>query len=139
MGCGYEVVRLNGTIGAIFKNWLVKNYPDKTYKVWKQIESLHGGKVNDTMWGRRLTGEGNYAAIIARLFQASKEKYFEGRQLPILNRNKFRRGGNLTLFLISDRSEVGFNLVPQQVIKGFPFPDQVCFPVIDQHFGRPQP
>jgi len=97
-GCAYEVVRLNGSIGAIFKNWLVKNYPDKTYKVWKQIESLHGGKVNDTMWGRRLTGEGNYAAIIAWLFQASKEKYFEGRQLPILNRNKLRRGGNLTLF-----------------------------------------
>ena len=98
VGCGYEVVRLNGTIGTIFKDWLVKNYPEKSYKVWKQIETLHGGKVNDTEWGRRLIGEGNYATMIARLFQTSKEKYFEGRQLPVLNRNKFRRGGNLTLF-----------------------------------------
>ena len=98
VGCRHEVVRLNGTIGTIFKDWLVKNYPEKSYKVWKQIETLHGGKVNDTEWGRRLLGEGNYATMIARLFQTSKEKYFEGRQLPVLNRNKFRRGGNLTLF-----------------------------------------
>lgn len=98
VGCGYEVVRLNGNIGIIFKDWLVKNYPDKLYKVWSQIESLHGGKVNDTEWGRRLLGDGNFAVMIARLFQTSKERYFKGRKMPVLDRSKFRKGGNLTLF-----------------------------------------
>ena len=97
-GSGYEVVRLNGSIGKIFKDWLVKNYPDRTVKVWTQIESLHGGKVNDTEWNRRLIGEGNFALMIAHLYQTSKEKYFAGRSMPVLNRTHFRKGGNLTLF-----------------------------------------
>ncbi len=98
LGCGYEVVRLNGSVGSIFKDWLVKSFPDKAFKVWSQIESMHGGQVNDSEWGRRLTGDGKYASMIARLFQTSKEKHFKDRQMPTLNRNKFRKGGNLTLF-----------------------------------------
>ena len=97
-GSGYEVVRLNGSIGKIFKDWMVKNYPDKTVKVWTQIESMHGGKVNDTEWQRRLLGEGNFAIMIAKLYQASKDKYFRGRSMPVLDRTHFRKGGNLTLF-----------------------------------------
>ncbi len=98
VGCAYEVIRLNGSVGSIFKDWLVKNFPDKALKVWSQIESLHGGSVNDSEWGRRLIGDGKYALMIARLFQTSKEKYCKDRQMPSLNRNKFRKGGNLTLF-----------------------------------------
>jgi len=97
-GSGYEVVRLNGSIGKIFKDWLVKNYPDKTTKVWNQIESMHGGKVNDSEWTRRLLGEGNFAIMIANLYQAAREKHFAGRTMPILDRTRFRKGGNLTLF-----------------------------------------
>ncbi len=97
-GCGYEVVRLNGSVGNIFKDWLVKSFPDKALKVWSQIESLHGGQVNDSEWGRRLTGDGKYAALIAQLFQTSKDKYFKERKMPSLNRTKFRKLGNLTLF-----------------------------------------
>lgn len=98
VGCGYEVVRLNGSVGAIFKDWLVKNFPDKALKVWSQIESLHGGKVNDSEWGRRLVGEGKFAALIARLYQTAKDRYFKDKAMPALNRTKFRKGGNLTLF-----------------------------------------
>jgi DNA repair photolyase len=97
-GCGYEVVRLNGSVGSIFKDWLVKNFPDKALKVWSQIESLHGGKVNDSEWGRRMIGDGKYALMIARLYQTSKERHFKDRAMPTLNRTKFRKGGNLTLF-----------------------------------------
>ncbi len=97
-GCGYEVVRLNGSVGTIFKDWLVKNFPDKALKVWSQIESLHGGKVNDSEWGRRMIGDGKYAMMIARLYQTSKDKYMKDRQIPNLCRTKFRKGGNLTLF-----------------------------------------
>ena len=50
---GYTVVRLNGAIGEIFKDWLDKNFPDRAAKVWNQIMALHGGNVNDSEWGRR--------------------------------------------------------------------------------------
>jgi DNA repair photolyase len=95
---GMTVVRLNGSIGKIFEDWLRKNFPDRFEKVWNQICSLHGGNVNDSQFGRRMSGEGNHADIIHQLFQTSKKKYFGDRKMPPINVNAFRKGGNLSLF-----------------------------------------
>jgi DNA repair photolyase len=97
LGAGMSVVRLNGAIGKIFEDWLRKNFPDRFDKVWNQICSLHGGNVNDSEFGRRMTGEGNHAEIIHQLFRTSRRKYFEGRSFPVMNLTLFR-GANLTLF-----------------------------------------
>jgi len=91
-------VRLNGSIGKIFEDWLRKNFPDRFDKVWNQISSAHGGHVNDSNFGRRMTGDGNFADIIHQLFRTSRKKYFGERTLPPMNLTKFRRGGNLNLF-----------------------------------------
>ncbi len=95
---GMTVVRLNGSIGPIFEDWLKKNFPDRFEKVWNQICSLHGGKTNDSRYGTRMQGEGKIAEIIHQLFRTSKRKYFAGRQLPPYDLTKFRKAGNLTLF-----------------------------------------
>jgi hypothetical protein len=92
------VVRLNGAIGKIFEDWLRKNFPDRFGKVWNQICDLHGGDVNDSVFGRRMRGEGNLANIINQLYNTSKKKYFEGRSFPPINLTAFRKGGNLSLF-----------------------------------------
>jgi DNA repair photolyase len=95
---GMTVVRLNGSIGRIFEDWLRKNFPDRFDKVWNQICALHGGNVNDSQFGRRMTGEGNFADTIHQLFRVSKKKYFGDRRMPAIDLTKFRRGGNLSLF-----------------------------------------
>ncbi len=97
-GVGMTVVRLNGSIGKIFEDWLRKNFPDRFEKVWNQICALHGGNVNDSQFGRRMTGEGPYAEIIKQLFRTSKRKYFHDRTMPPFDLTKFRKGGNLSLF-----------------------------------------
>ncbi len=94
----YTVVRLNGSIGDIFKDWLVKTFPDRAHKVWRGICSLHGGKVNDTEWGRRMTGDGHIADAISQLFRSSKNRYFGELSLPAYDCSRFRRNKNLTLF-----------------------------------------
>jgi len=94
----YTVVRLNGAIAEIFKDWLCKNFPDRASKVLRLIGSMHGGKVNDTMWGRRIKGDGKIAQTINQLFTISKNKYFKGRSVPEYDLTKFRRNGNLDLF-----------------------------------------
>jgi DNA repair photolyase len=66
---GYTVVRLNGAIGGIFKDWLQKNYPDRFDKVWHMIQSCHGGLVNDSRFGNRMRGDGNIAQLISDNFQ----------------------------------------------------------------------
>lgn len=72
---GYTMVRLNGAVGGIFRDWLDKNYPDRADKVWHQIENIHGGKVNDSRFGTRIKGEGAIAESIRKLFKISCEKY----------------------------------------------------------------
>lgn len=98
LSAGMTIVRLNGTIGKIFEDWLRKNFPDRFDKVWNQISSLHGGQVNDSVFGRRMVGEGNIADAIHQLFKASKKKYFKGKSMPALDLTHFRKGGNLSLF-----------------------------------------
>jgi DNA repair photolyase len=95
---GMTVVRLNGSIGKIFEDWLRKNFPDRFEKVWNQICSMHGGSVNDSQFGRRMRGEGNIADMIHQLHRSSKKKYFADRELPPYDLTKFRRGGMLSLF-----------------------------------------
>jgi DNA repair photolyase len=95
---GMTVVRLNGSIGQLFEDWLRKNFPDRFEKVWNQICSLHGGNINDSQFGRRMSGDGNIADVIHQLHRASKKKYFKDREMPPYDLTKFRRGGTLSLF-----------------------------------------
>ncbi|HSI91569.1 MAG TPA: PA0069 family radical SAM protein, partial [Adhaeribacter sp.] len=57
----YTIVRLNGSIGKIFEDWLRKAFPDRAEKVLYQIADCHGGQLNDSRFGTRITGEGNFA------------------------------------------------------------------------------
>ncbi|MCY1512996.1 radical SAM mobile pair protein B [compost metagenome] len=66
---GYTIVRLNGAIHEIFKDWLQKNFPDRFEKVWHQIQACHDGQVNDSRFGTRMHGEGNIAQIIRDTFK----------------------------------------------------------------------
>lgn len=95
----YTVVRLNGAIGDLFKDWLRKNFSDRYDKVLHQIEGLHDGRLNDSEFGRRMKGDGPYASIIKQLFDTAHRKYFDQAKKRIkLNTAVFRRGGNYQLF-----------------------------------------
>jgi DNA repair photolyase len=98
LNAGMTIVRLNGSIGVLFEDWLRKNFPDRFDKVWNQICSLHDGNVNDSQFGRRMRGQGNIADAIHQLFHSSKKKYFTGKSMPVYDLTKFRKGGMLSLF-----------------------------------------
>jgi len=98
LNAGMTIVRLNGSIGVLFEDWLRKNFPDRFDKVWNQICSLHDGNVNDSQFGRRMRGEGNIADAIHQLFRSSKKKHFTGKSMPVYDLTKFRKGGMLSLF-----------------------------------------
>jgi len=98
LNAGMTIVRLNGSIGKIFEDWLRKNFPDRFEKVWNQICAVHGGNVNDSQFGRRMRGEGQEADAIHQLFRASKKKYLAGKTMPVYDLTKFKKGGSLSLF-----------------------------------------
>ena len=85
----YTMVRLNGAVKDIFQHWLQTQFPEKAEKVWHLIEEAHGGQVNDSRFGVRMTGEGPVADIINQQFK----KYCQAYRLQTkgfkLNSKKF--------------------------------------------------
>ena len=99
LSAGYTVVRLNGAVGDIFTDWIVKNFPYRAEKVLNQIKECHGGKLNDSRIGLRMKGEGPIAENIKNLFKISENKYFSSHKLPALSVSHFRKEGmQLELF-----------------------------------------
>jgi len=98
---GYTIVRLNGSIADIFKDWIHKNFPDRAEKVLHHIESMHGGNLNDSRYGKRMRGEGNIAESINQLFKISVKKHFGNKPKFEFNLNAFKRpnkSGQMELF-----------------------------------------
>jgi DNA repair photolyase len=96
---GYTVVRLNGAIGGIFKDWLQKNYPDRFEKVWHMIQSCHGGLVNDSRFGNRMRGDGNIAQLINDSFKLHCRINKLNTVRPELDSSQFRiPGSQIRLF-----------------------------------------
>ncbi len=96
---GYTLVRLNGAIGNIFKDWLYKAFPDRADKVWHQICECHDGQVSDSRWGNRITGDGKYAELIRDQFKLYCRKYNFNEDKSELNTTLFRRLKNKQLSL----------------------------------------
>lgn len=96
----YTVLRTNGAVEHVFRTWLQQHFPDRAAKVIAQTSELHGGRMNDSVSGRRMKGEGPYAESIRRLFTVFRKRYFGDRTFPVLDRTKFIRPpeGQLDLF-----------------------------------------
>jgi DNA repair photolyase len=88
---GYTVVRLNDAVKVIFNDWLYKNFPDRADKVWHHIESMHGGQVNDSNFGRRMRGEGNIADLIKQQFRVHTKRVGLNMEKFEFNTSLFQR------------------------------------------------
>ncbi|GAA4940120.1 PA0069 family radical SAM protein [Algibacter agarivorans] len=97
---GHTIVRLNGAIGEIFTDWIKKTMPDRADKVLHQIESCHGGTLNDSRYGTRMRGEGKIAEQINTLVKLARQKYFKDKKMPKLNCDLHEqfKDGQLKLF-----------------------------------------
>jgi DNA repair photolyase len=97
---GYTIVRLNGAIAAIFKNWLEHTFPDRAQKVLNLIADCHGGQLNDSRFKVRMRGEGNYAEMIRQQFHLYRKQFNLDQERFQFNMNEFVRvkPGQLRLF-----------------------------------------
>lgn len=89
----YTFIRLNGAIKLLFHDWLYKNFPDRADKVWHLIEQAHGGKVNDSQWGRRMRGEGPIADLVAQQYEKWTRRYGLNQERWELDCTQFSRPG----------------------------------------------
>jgi|SRR6185437_3141186 len=96
---GYTIVRLNGQIAMVFKDWIFKNYPDRAERVWHHIEECHGGSVNDSRFTKRMRGQGNIAESIKQLFKLSVRKFMGNPPAFSFNTSEFKSNGHEQLSL----------------------------------------
>ncbi|RMF35482.1 MAG: PA0069 family radical SAM protein [Alphaproteobacteria bacterium] len=84
------VLRLPREVAGLFREWLQASYPHRAARVMRQVRELHGGRDYDPEWGRRLTGEGVLAALIARRVAAARKRHGLAERGPELRRDLFR-------------------------------------------------
>ncbi|QPC95315.1 PA0069 family radical SAM protein [Mesorhizobium sp. INR15] len=71
---GYVVLRLPLEVSPIFKDWLLRHYPDRYRHVMSLIRSMRDGKDYDSEWGKRMKGAGPYAWQIGRRFEITAKR-----------------------------------------------------------------
>ncbi len=78
---GYVLLRLPMEVSPLFRDWLLRNYPDRYRRVISVLQAMRGGKGYDSHWGKRMSGEGPYAWQLGRRFElAAKRLGFNHRK-----------------------------------------------------------
>ena len=88
---GYVVLRLPGSVEAVFLDWLDRSFPDQKEKIIGRIQSLRGGEMYDSKFGSRMTGQGIWADQLAKLFETFANKFGLQKRVPKLNTSLFSR------------------------------------------------
>ena len=100
LAAGFTIVRLNGSIAEIFSDWIYKAFPDRAEKVLNMIKSCHDGKLNDSDFGRRMSGEGKIAQSIHQMFRMACNRFMVGREMPEYDYSLFvpKKGKQTSMF-----------------------------------------
>ncbi|MDT8345059.1 MAG: PA0069 family radical SAM protein [Thermohalobaculum sp.] len=99
---GWIALRLPREVAGLFREWLEREFPGRAAKVLGRVREMHGGQDYDPAWGRRLTGEGVHASLLARRFEVARTRLGLARRPAALRCDLFRppprAGDQLTLF-----------------------------------------
>jgi DNA repair photolyase len=92
----YVILRLPNELKALFKEWLAAHYPQRADHVISIVRQMRGGKDNDSRFGQRMSGTGNYAELIAKRFDIACRRFNlncregAGRERPELDCSRFK-------------------------------------------------
>ena len=102
VAASYVMLRLPLEVAALFRKWLEDRFPDRAAHIMSRVRDMQGGRDYDPQWGRRMTGTGPFAEILAQRFRiASSRLGLQRRLAPLrtdLYRVPIRKGEQLSLF-----------------------------------------
>jgi DNA repair photolyase len=98
----YVLLRLPLEVSPLFRDWLLRNYPDRYRHVMSLVRSMRGGKDYDADFSKRMKGSGPYAWQIGRRFEMATKRLGMGRRGLPLRDDLFIRpdGGGIQLSLL---------------------------------------
>lgn len=85
----YILLRLPGEVSPLFRDWLLREYPDRYNRVLNLLHSMRGGKDYDAKFGERMRGNGPYAWQIGNRFEIACRKIGLNRECYELNAGLF--------------------------------------------------
>jgi DNA repair photolyase len=87
---GYVLLRLPHEVSPLFRDWLQTHLPQRAEHVMSTIQQLRGGKDYDARFGKRFSGDGVYAELLARRFDLAYRRLgFDRRRHQGLDVRKF--------------------------------------------------
>ncbi|SIP98963.1 DNA repair photolyase [Rhizobium sp. RU35A] len=98
----YVLLRLPLEVSPLFRDWLLRHYPDRYRHVMSLVRSMRGGKDYDAEFGKRMKGAGPYAWQISRRFELATKRLGLGRRGMPLRDDLFvpPAGGGVQLSLL---------------------------------------
>jgi len=85
----YTVVRLPWEVSPLFEEWLQAHFPERARRVMNRIREMRGGRNYDAEFGRRMTGEGAWAQLIAQRFRRASARHGFSDAWPSLRLDLF--------------------------------------------------
>jgi DNA repair photolyase len=86
----YVLLRLPYELKGLFRDWLEVHLPQRAAHVMSLINQSRGGKDNDTEFGRRMRGTGQFAELIAKRFALARRRYGLERERAAYDPGVFR-------------------------------------------------
>ena len=87
---GYTMLRLPLVVAPVFREWLGRAFPDRAGRVEGRVRDVRGGRLNDSAFGRRMCGTGEYAELIGRVFEVFARRYGLDGDLPGYDCSRFQ-------------------------------------------------
>jgi DNA repair photolyase len=87
----YILVRLPGAVEPLFVEWLKRALPLRASKILSRLREVRGGRMSDSRFGSRMSGEGKLAESIQDLFRLTCRRYHLNEQEIELSTRHFTR------------------------------------------------
>ena len=89
VAASWVMLRLPREVSELWQEWLAEHYPDRAARVMARLREMHGGRDYAPDWGRRMRGEGPYAALVGQRFAAACRREGLAGKLPELRTDLF--------------------------------------------------
>lgn len=87
----YIPLRLPREVAELFREWLQESYPLKAEHVMSLVQQMRGGRDNDSAFGSRMRGQGEFARVIRKRFEvACRRLGFNVGERPPLETRHFK-------------------------------------------------
>ena len=91
MAASSIVLRLPREVATLFRDWVAEVYPDRAARIMGRVRELHCGKDYDADFGTRMSGQGEWAAMMKQRFRLATRKLGLDRSLPELRTDLFAK------------------------------------------------